>query len=63
MITKITRAYIRQYSDNGQVTAYVEWLCQKGKSGRTEGSPQSLHMTALLSRATREGLVIEHEIW
>lgn len=34
---KITRAYVRHYSDNGQTKAYVGWLDDKGKSGRTEG--------------------------
>ena len=38
MIVKITRAYVRHYSDNGQTTAYVEWLDNRGKAGRTEGA-------------------------
>ena len=38
MIKQITRAYIRTYADNGQVTAYVEWVDSKGKPGRTEGN-------------------------
>lgn len=37
MIAKITRAYIRRYSDNRQVAAYVEWTDTRGKTGRTEG--------------------------
>lgn len=36
-IAKITRAYVRRYSDNGQTVAYVEWLDNRGKAGRTEG--------------------------
>lgn len=37
MIKRITRAYVRHYSDNGQTKAYVEWLNHKGVFGRTEG--------------------------
>lgn len=37
MIKKITRAYVRHYRDNGQMTAYVEWIDGRGKAGRTEG--------------------------
>lgn len=73
MITKITRAHIRTYSDSGQVTAYVEWIDNKGRTGRTEGSQHSnccvrephfgTHMQALLQRASREGLTVESERW
>lgn len=73
MITKITRAYTRHYSDNGQTFAYVEWIDNKGRSGRTEGAQHSdccvrtphfaTHMQALLNRAEREGLTIERERW
>lgn len=41
MIARITKAYIRRYSDNGQVTAYVEWTDGRGCTGRTEGTAQS----------------------
>ena len=37
MIAKITDAYVRHYSDNGQTKAYVEWIDNRGKAGRTEG--------------------------
>ncbi|MCC6314805.1 MAG: hypothetical protein IT337_12425 [Thermomicrobiales bacterium] len=40
-ITKITRAYVRRYRDNGQITAYVAWQGQDDRPGyqhgRTEG--------------------------
>lgn len=63
MIVQITRAYIRTYTDNGQTTAYVEWIDNKGNTGRTEGKPTSTHMKALLDRAKREGVQVEHEQW
>lgn len=63
MIAKITRAYIRTYSDSGQTTAYVEWIDDKGKPGRTEGRESNGHMIGLLLRAQREGVTIERERW
>lgn len=63
MIARITKAYIRTYSDNGQTTAYVEWVSDKGKSGRTEGPPDNTHMQALLQRARREGVTVKRERW
>lgn len=63
MITKITKAYIRTYTDSGQTTAYVEWVDRKGKTGRTEGKPDGTHMQALLQRAEREGVKVERERW
>jgi hypothetical protein len=63
MITKITRAYVRTYSDNGQTIAYVEWVDDKGKPGRTEGRESNEHMIALLLRAKREGVTVERERW
>lgn len=62
-ISKITKAYIRTYSDNKQTTAYVEWTDSKGKSGRTEGKPNNAHMQALLARAEREGVQVARETW
>jgi hypothetical protein len=55
----IRRAYIRTYSDSGQVTAYVEWV----GGGRTEGATTNAHMLALLARAEREGVAVEEECW
>ena len=74
MIARITRAYVTRYWDSGQTTAYVEWIDQRGRPGRTEGKmgpcPHcerghafsfGAPMTALLDRAVREGLTIERE--
>ena len=79
MITKITKFYIREYSDNGQTKVYAEWIDHKGRPGRTEGDvgPCSCcgreapyveialgtHMTALRDRAKREGVEIIFETW
>jgi hypothetical protein len=74
MIARITRAYVRHYSDNGQTTAYVEWRDQQGRVGRTEGRvcsrkgdaanmPAGSLMTALFARAVRDGVPIEHKTW
>jgi len=75
MIAKITRTYVRRYRDNGQTTAYVEWVDHKGQAGRTEGAVRSRdnsqplaavygdHMGALMARAICCGLTIEREVW
>lgn len=70
MIKRITKAYVRTYSDNGQSVAYVEWIDGRGKTGRTEqGMPHcehaqlSAHMQALFNRAEREGVRIQREQW
>jgi hypothetical protein len=63
MIARITAAYTRHYSDNGQRTVYVEWLDDKGHSGRTEGPASSVHMWELLNRAKRGGVIVKHEEW
>lgn len=63
MIKQVTKAYIRTYSDTGQTVAYVEWIDHKGKSGRTEGKQDGLHMQALLSRAKREGVAVDRQRW
>jgi hypothetical protein len=63
MITRITAAYTRTYSDSGQVRTYVEWVDHKGKWGRTEGDAANPHMSALLARATREGVPHKRETW
>jgi hypothetical protein len=63
MIAKITKVYIRKYSDSGQITAYVEWVDNKGISGRTEGKVDGIHMQELFKRARRELVPIEKEVW
>lgn len=66
MITKITKAYVRTYTDNGQTTAYVEWVDHRGRTGRTEAPHTEVtdfHMHALLERAKREGVEVERQRW
>lgn len=63
MITKITKTYIRTYSDSGQVTAYVEWIDNRDQTGRTEGREDNTHMRELLKRAEREGVEVERQRW
>ena len=63
MIVKITRMYTRTYTDNGQVTTYVEWMDNKGKTGRTEGPASNGHMKALIEGGQQEGLQLEIETW
>jgi len=63
MIQKITKAYVRTYTDSGQTAAYVEWINHKGERGRTEGKPDGTHMLALLARAKREGVEVERQTW
>lgn len=75
MITKITRVYVRHYRDNGQTTAYVEWIDRKGRPGRTEGAVQSadrratlaetygVHMGALIAQAVCHGVEVERQVW
>ena len=74
MITKITAAYVRHYSDNGQTTAYVEWIDHDSRKGRTEGRvceraddtsniPAGPHMQALFARARRDGVSVKTETW
>lgn len=62
-IDHITKAVIRTYEDNDTTVAYVEWVDDKGKSGRTEGNPENAHMKALLDRAKREKVKVEKEKW
>lgn len=76
MIKQFTRVYVRTYSDNGQVTAYVEWVDHAGNKGRTEGSalrsgnfrrPKTAtfgeHMHALVRAAKRQGISLQRETW
>ena len=56
---RIIKAYIRDYSDNGQTTAYIEW----SDGSRTEGSVNSAHIQALFRRADREGITVNRETW
>jgi hypothetical protein len=62
-ISKINRVYTRTYGDSGQKKTYVEWTDSEGKTGRTEGDPESTHMKALADRGVREGLKHETEEW
>ncbi len=50
----IRAAYIRKYSDTGQVQAIIDW----SDESRTTGDPLNAHMEALLKRAMREGVEI-----
>ena len=60
---KITRAYLRTYSDSGKRTAYVEWSDGSKTEGCVTGNGQGLHMRALFARAQREGVKIKNETW
>jgi hypothetical protein len=72
-IEKITRVYVRHYSDTGQKTAYVEWVSHGGATGRTEGPVLAEsgklaevygdHMGALIARAICHGVEVERETW
>ncbi len=62
-IKQITKAYIRTYSDSGDEKAYIEWIDDKGKPGRTEGKADGAHMKALLDRAKREKVKVETQKW
>ncbi len=71
-IKKITKAYVRTYSDNGQVKVYIEGIDSDGHGFRTEGDvkigPRGVyrfgaHMRALISRAKREGVKLKRETW
>ena len=63
MIKTFTRACIRTYTDNGQEIAYVEWIDERGASGRTEGTRYSAHMQSLLRQANLRGIKTEREVW
>lgn len=65
MARNITRAYTRHYTDNNQITAYVEWSDGSRTEGEAlgQGRPVGEHMKALFACARREGLKIEHEVW
>ena len=75
-IDKINRIYVRRYRDNGQITAYVDWIDTAGRAGRTEANPAMFarsrrhwiftfgtHMHALFERGRREGLRLQRETW
>jgi hypothetical protein len=73
MIAHITKAYTCRYRDNGQHTAYVEWVDHRGCTGRTEApvlrssgtlaEVYGLHMGALMARAICTGHAPTHEKW
>lgn len=65
---KITKAYTRYYTDNGNLASIVEW----SDGSHTEGGaylyhgmvlPSGEHMGALFDRALRDGLTIGREKW
>jgi hypothetical protein len=62
-ISRITKVYTRHYRDNGQRTAYVEWIDNRGRKGLTEGLENSRHMQALIKRGKRENISIVREVW
>jgi len=59
MIAKITKAYIRHYRDNDQVTAYVEWLDGRGKAGRHEAPKRRV----LAGSSSADAIVPLYQIW
>lgn len=61
----ITKAYVRTYSDSGQVTAYVEFKDRRSSSGigRTEGPERNSHMQMLIAAAARQGVELTRETW
>jgi glycyl-tRNA synthetase (class II) len=65
MIKKITDQYTRRYSDNGQITTYIEWVDIAGNKGRTEfdSNHHGEHAKALMRRADREGVPMRFEVW
>ena len=71
IIAKITDAYVRYYYDNQSYKAYVEWIDEHGRAGRTQGDavhnppwePVGEHMIALFARAKREGIEPRREHW
>lgn len=54
-----TRGYIRFYTDNNSLVAYVEW----SNGSRTEGGLYSVHIQQLFNRLRREGKPISGERW
>jgi hypothetical protein len=63
MTRQITRTYLRTYSDTGQKTLYVEWSDGARTECEAERATKSEHMRALLARAQREGVNLEHQTW
>lgn len=73
MTHAIKRAYVRRYSDNGQITAYVEWSNGarteatlrrvEGRKGRPADFTFGEHMHALFGNAKRSGLKLQRENW
>ena len=55
----ITKMYIREYTDNGQITCYIDW----SDGSRTEGSEHSEFMQALVVRGIRAGVPLDAEVW
>jgi hypothetical protein len=63
MKNQIIRTYIRTYSDTGQKVLYVEWNDGSRTECEAERATKSEHMRALLARAQREGVSLQHGTW
>lgn len=73
MIARITRACVRHYRDSDSRVAYVDWIGDDGRAGRTEAPVRAvtgtlaqvygLHVGALMARAICHGVEIERETW
>lgn len=64
----IKRIYTRLYTDNKQLTAYVDWADGARTEGRAElyhgvRVPVGAHMGELFDAGLRQGLTVEHETW
>lgn len=55
MIKRIVSVRIVRHWDNCQTTAYVDFILESGRRGFISGAPDSLHMSALITRAEAEG--------
>lgn len=59
-IVHVIGATITHYGDTGDVTATIRWQDENGSEGETSGDPNNPHMQALLDRAVRGGVRIQH---
>jgi hypothetical protein len=60
-ISRITKACVVKYEDNGETKVEIEGVDTKGKTFHTSGPAGNSHMEALLERAKREGVRVKHE--